>query len=171
MRSRILLACVLSALSVGTAFALFRPLGSDGSHDRPSGRRPAQSDGVVASAESGASDAPAAAGTNAAEALSYVFLTTAVPYGEALPPRYSDRPGERLGPLGSMYASPVGAADRVYVTDLQGSTAVITHSKGPEILAVNRLDDAISASAAVAGRELFLRGAVPLLPRRTGGER
>ena len=474
MRSRILLATLLSAsCCVGAAFALFQPFGSDGSDDRPSGRPPAQSEGIVASAESGASEASAAAGTKTAEALSYwpqwrgplgtgvapqsdppirwsedhnvrwkvalpgkghstpivwgayVFLTAAVPYGEALPPRYSDRPGEhdnlptthrhefvvlaierengeilwrrtvardlpretghmtaslasnspvtdgehvyaffgsrglhcldfagnvkwtkdlgdmhtlhghgegaspalygdllvvnwdheeqsflfafdkrtgrerwkvereeptswatpviieqdgrpqvivsgtnrirgydlttgkvlwscgglstnvvaspvaaggmvyagssydkrvmlglritgargdltgtdrvvwsrirgapyvpspllyddalyflnhyqnvltrvdarsgedqpgpmRLGPLGSMYASPVGAADRLYVTDLQGSTAVITHSKGPEILAVNRLDDTISASAAVAGRELFLRGA------------
>ena len=28
----------------------------------------------------------------------------------------------------------------------------------PEVLAVNRLDDSLSASAAVVGRELFLRG-------------
>ena len=30
--------------------------------------------------------------------------------------------------------------------------------KVPRILAVNRLDDSFSASAAIAGREMFLRG-------------
>ena len=71
-----------------------------------------------------------------------------------------DRPGPlRLGGLRDLYASPVGAGGRVYLTDLWGTTAVVTHSNGPEILAVNQLDDTISASAAVAGRELFLRGA------------
>ena len=58
-----------------------------------------------------------------------------------------------------VYASPVGAADRVYVTSRDGITQVISHGEPePRSLAVNRLDDTISASAALAGRELFLRG-------------
>jgi outer membrane protein assembly factor BamB len=71
-----------------------------------------------------------------------------------------DRGGPfRLGAIGNVYASPVGAAGRVYVTDLDGVTQVLSHGEGPpQALAVNRLDDRFSASAAVAGRELFLRG-------------
>jgi outer membrane protein assembly factor BamB len=71
-----------------------------------------------------------------------------------------DRGGPfRLGAIVDVYASPVGAAGRVYVTSRDGVTQVINHGEGsPRALAVNRLDDRISASAAVAGRELFLRG-------------
>jgi len=64
----------------------------------------------------------------------------------------------RLKRLGNIYASPVGAAGRIYVTDLEGSTLVLTHAREPETLALNRLEDRFSASAALAGRELFLRG-------------
>ena len=34
----------------------------------------------------------------------------------------------------------------------------MSHADVPEILAVNRLDDSFSASVAVVGGELFLRG-------------
>jgi outer membrane protein assembly factor BamB len=65
----------------------------------------------------------------------------------------------RLGAIGNVYASPVGAAGRIYITSRDGVTQVISHGdKTPRNLAVNRLDDTISASAALAGRELFLRG-------------
>ncbi|HVA46793.1 MAG TPA: PQQ-binding-like beta-propeller repeat protein [Pirellulales bacterium] len=70
-----------------------------------------------------------------------------------------DRPGPlRLGGVSEVYASPVGAADRVYVTDRSGLTLVISHSDTPRLLARNQLDDTFSASAAIAGDELFLRG-------------
>jgi outer membrane protein assembly factor BamB len=70
-----------------------------------------------------------------------------------------DRPGPlRLKGIRHVFASPVGAADRVYITDRDGVTIVISHDDNPEILALNRLDDHFSASAAVADRELFLRG-------------
>ena len=64
----------------------------------------------------------------------------------------------RLRELGNIYASPVGAAGRVYITDRRGTTLVLAHEKTLRPLAVNRLDDRFSASAALAGRELFLRG-------------
>ncbi len=65
----------------------------------------------------------------------------------------------RLGAIGNVYASPVGAAGRIYITSRDGVTQVISHGdKTPRNLAENRLDDTISASAALAGRELFLRG-------------
>lgn len=65
----------------------------------------------------------------------------------------------RLGPLGNIYASPVAADGRVYVTDLEGVTQVIHAGEIPRPLAVNRLDDRFSASAAIAGDAIFLRGA------------
>lgn len=64
----------------------------------------------------------------------------------------------RLDGIRNVYASPVGAADRVYITDLDGTTLVISHGDVPRVLALNRLNDSFSASAAVVGRELFLRG-------------
>ena len=64
----------------------------------------------------------------------------------------------RLGHIRNVYASPVGAANRLYITDRQGTTLVMSHADVPEMLAVNRLDDSFSASVAVAGGELFLRG-------------
>jgi len=70
-----------------------------------------------------------------------------------------DRPGAfRLRGIGNVYASPVGAADRVYITDLDGATLVISHGDIPRALALNHLDDSFSASAAIVGRELFLHG-------------
>jgi hypothetical protein len=69
-----------------------------------------------------------------------------------------DRPGAiRLSGIRNVYASPV-AAGRVYITDQDGTTLVLSDADAPETLALNRLDDRFSASAAVAGREIFLRG-------------
>jgi outer membrane protein assembly factor BamB len=65
----------------------------------------------------------------------------------------------RLPGVGNVYASPLGAAGRVYITDLDGATLVISHEDQPRVLAVNQLEDSFSASAAAVGRELFLRGA------------
>src|SRR5262249_22972624 len=65
----------------------------------------------------------------------------------------------RLTAIRDVYASPVGAAGRVYITSREGVTQVLSHGDGtPKMLAVNRLDDSFSASAALVGRELFLRG-------------
>ncbi len=70
-----------------------------------------------------------------------------------------DQPGAfRLPGIGNVYASPVGASHRVYITDLAGTTLVISDESKPRVLARNRLDDSFSASAALVGRELFLRG-------------
>jgi outer membrane protein assembly factor BamB len=64
----------------------------------------------------------------------------------------------RLGGIRNVYASPIGAADRIYICDRQGTTVVISHEAKPRILAQNRLDDHFSASPAAVGRELYLRG-------------
>ena len=70
-----------------------------------------------------------------------------------------DQPGPiRLEGLSGVFASPVGASGRVYVTARNGATIVLRHSDKPEVLALNRLDDRFSASPAVVGVELYLRG-------------
>lgn len=56
------------------------------------------------------------------------------------------------------YASPVAAAGRVYATARNGRTVVIKAGSAYEVLASNPLDDSFTASAALAGSDLFLRG-------------
>ncbi|MHA3774417.1 PQQ-binding-like beta-propeller repeat protein [Verrucomicrobiota bacterium sgz303538] len=60
--------------------------------------------------------------------------------------------------LGGVYASPVGANGRVYLVGRDGKTVVIKDSDKLETLANNKLDDKFDASAAIVGKELFLRG-------------
>jgi len=65
----------------------------------------------------------------------------------------------RLDAIKNVYSSPVGAAGRVYVTSRDGVTQVMSHGEqDPRMLATNRLDDSFSASPALVGRELLLRG-------------
>jgi hypothetical protein len=64
----------------------------------------------------------------------------------------------RLPAIRNVYASPVGAANRVYITDRTGMTLVLSHDKKLKILATNRLDESINASGAIVGGEIFLRG-------------
>ena len=64
----------------------------------------------------------------------------------------------RLDGIGNVFASPVGAAGRIYVVSRNGTTAVIKNAAEFELLARNRLDDSFSASPAVVGDELYLRG-------------
>lgn len=70
-----------------------------------------------------------------------------------------ENPGPfRLPGIGNVYASAVGAAGRVYVTDLDGTTLVFSNEDRPRILARNVLDDRFNASAAIIGKQLILRG-------------
>ena len=64
----------------------------------------------------------------------------------------------RLGSLFNIYCSPVAAAGRVYVTDRNGKTLVLSSDSEAKALALNELDDRFSASAALAGDAMFLRG-------------
>ena len=57
-----------------------------------------------------------------------------------------------------IFSSPVGAAGRIYVTGRDGATVVLRHDGDNATLAVNHLEDSFSASAALADRELYLRG-------------
>jgi outer membrane protein assembly factor BamB len=65
---------------------------------------------------------------------------------------------ERLPGLRSLYASPVGAAGRIYISDLDGTTLVLQPGDKVDVLATNRLDDPIEASPVVVGKQLLLRG-------------
>lgn len=64
----------------------------------------------------------------------------------------------RLGVLTDIYASPVCAQDRMYFSDLNGMTIVVQHGDVPKPLATNRLNDSFSASAAIVGDAIYLRG-------------
>lgn len=64
----------------------------------------------------------------------------------------------RLPGIGNVYASPVAANRRIYITSLEGKTLVFTAGAEPEVLSISNLDDSFSASAALAGNELVLRG-------------
>ncbi|MDQ3623379.1 MAG: PQQ-binding-like beta-propeller repeat protein [Verrucomicrobiota bacterium] len=80
--------------------------------------------------------------------LSRLEPVTGKPRGEPL----------RLEGIREIFASPVGAAGRIYITGRDGVTVVLRHDGENSRLALNRLDDAFSASAALVDRELYLRG-------------
>ena len=65
---------------------------------------------------------------------------------------------ERLSGIRNVYASPVAAAGRLYVTSRDGTTIVLRAGPTFEVLAVNSLDDGFDASPAIIGGELYLRG-------------
>jgi outer membrane protein assembly factor BamB len=65
---------------------------------------------------------------------------------------------KRLAGLDKIYASPVGAAGRVYYVGRNGTTVVLPRGNDLGELAVNKLDEGIDASPAIVGNELFLRG-------------
>ena len=64
----------------------------------------------------------------------------------------------RLEGIEGVYASPVGAGNRVYLPSQNGTTIVIRRSPEFEVLARNTLEDAFDASPAIVDKELFMRG-------------
>ncbi len=70
-------------------------------------------------------------------------------------PHYAE---QRLESISNIYASPVGAGEKVYITGRDGKTMVLKRSPKYEVLATNSLDDGFDASAAIAGDEIYLRG-------------
>jgi outer membrane protein assembly factor BamB len=65
---------------------------------------------------------------------------------------------ETIDDLSGVYASPLGAAGKVYLPGRNGVTVVLKQSDKLEKLATNKLDDKFDASPAAVGKELFLRG-------------
>ena len=65
---------------------------------------------------------------------------------------------QRLDGLSEVFASPVGAAGRVYITGREGTTLVLRNAPGFEVLARNVLDDGFDASPALVDGEMYMRG-------------
>ena len=65
---------------------------------------------------------------------------------------------QRLEGARGLYASPVGAAGRIYIVGRDGGAVVLKKSEKIEVLATNKLDDGFDASPAIVGNSLFLRG-------------
>ena len=65
---------------------------------------------------------------------------------------------ERLPGIRNVYASPVAAGGRLYVTSREGTTLVVRAGPTFEVLATNVLDDGFDASPAVVDGEIYFRG-------------
>lgn len=65
---------------------------------------------------------------------------------------------KRVEGISNIYASPVGAADHIYLTSREGVTVVLDRGAEFKILATNKLNDRFDASAAIVGNQLLLRG-------------
>lgn len=65
---------------------------------------------------------------------------------------------QRIDGVPNVFASPVGAAGRVYIPGREGTTVVFRHGSTFEILATNKLDDGFDASPALVDNEIYLRG-------------
>jgi outer membrane protein assembly factor BamB len=78
---------------------------------------------------------------------------------------------QRLTGIENIYASPVAAGDKIYLTSREGNTLVLKRGeieKGAEgadsdkgkvvIMATNKLDDRFDSSAAIVGDAIYLRG-------------
>ena len=63
----------------------------------------------------------------------------------------------RLPDAPNFSASPVGAADRIYLLSEDGATVVLKRGPEPTVLAVNRLDGTFYASPAIVGDAIYLR--------------
>ncbi len=66
---------------------------------------------------------------------------------------------QRLPEMDTLYSSLVGGDGRIYISSREGKTVVVKHGPEFEVLATNTLDEqAIDATPALVGNELFLRG-------------
>ena len=64
----------------------------------------------------------------------------------------------RLPGVLSFSASPVGAADRIYLLSEEGRTVVLQRGPQLKVLAINKLDETFYASPAIVGNAIYLRG-------------
>jgi outer membrane protein assembly factor BamB len=65
---------------------------------------------------------------------------------------------QRIEGVPNVFASPVAAANKIFIVGREGATAVIKPGPLYEVLATNTLDDHFDASPALVGGEMFLRG-------------
>jgi outer membrane protein assembly factor BamB len=65
---------------------------------------------------------------------------------------------KKLEGIRTVYASIVGVRDRLYVVGKNGTTLVVKQGSEFKVLSSNVLKDEFTASAAIVGNELYLRG-------------
>jgi outer membrane protein assembly factor BamB len=65
---------------------------------------------------------------------------------------------QRIDVIRDVYASPVAANGKVYLTSRQGVIVVIDDAETLNIVATNRLEEGVDATPAIAGRALYVRG-------------
>jgi outer membrane protein assembly factor BamB len=65
---------------------------------------------------------------------------------------------ERLPGIENVFASPVAADGRLYVTGREGTTLVIEPGRKLDLLASNRLDEHFDASMVLVDSDIYLRG-------------
>lgn len=65
---------------------------------------------------------------------------------------------QKLDGAKGYYASPVGAADKVYLASQNGTTVVVKNADNYEVLASNKLDDNFDASPVIVGNQIILKG-------------
>lgn len=63
----------------------------------------------------------------------------------------------RLSALRNIYASPVASSKHIYILDREGTCVVMSNAAKPEIVAVNKLNDATDASPVIVGNQLLIR--------------
>jgi outer membrane protein assembly factor BamB len=64
---------------------------------------------------------------------------------------------QRLPDMNAVYASPVAAGGRIYLSSREGTTVVVKHDTKLDVLATNHLDEPIDASPAIVGKDLIIR--------------
>jgi outer membrane protein assembly factor BamB len=64
----------------------------------------------------------------------------------------------RLPGFNEIYASPIAAADRIYIVSRGGATVIISSKTLPKVVGINVLDDSFSASPIAIEKQLILRG-------------
>ena len=65
---------------------------------------------------------------------------------------------ERLEGLDSLYASSVGARNRIYISGRDGTTLVLKKGTELEVLASNHIGETIDATPAIVDNQIFIRG-------------
>jgi outer membrane protein assembly factor BamB len=65
---------------------------------------------------------------------------------------------QRLEAAPNVFASPVAAADRIYIAGQEGTTVVLKAGPAFEVLTANKLDDGFNASPALVDDTIYLRG-------------
>lgn len=65
---------------------------------------------------------------------------------------------QRVEGLGNVYASPVAASGRVYLTARDGTTVAIEDGEIFKVLATSSVGEPVDATPALAGKDIFIRG-------------